>query len=138
MTGWFITEKLNSDGKNVIWNKYGCAPLSAKGGDPVITRIVPPIPVQEVPLVVTPPMEVFQVKVYPNPSASDFSIQVMGSSNEAVVVRLLDATGVVLNVNTTVIKGSVLKLGSELHGGTYFAEVTQGANKQIVKLVKLN
>ena len=80
----------------------------------------------------------FQVKVYPNPSSTDFSIQVMSSSNVPISVRVMDVSGHVLNVNTAVMKGATYKLGSELRGGTYFAEVTQGVNKQVVKLIKLN
>jgi len=140
MTGWYIIEKVESDGKYVTWNQYNCSganPLSnmitSRGGVPTPAVVV----VVEQP-VVTTPVETFQVKVYPNPSSTDFSLQVMSSSTEPILVRLMDANGMVLNVNTTILKGSTIKLGSDLRAGTYFAEVTQGKNHQTVKLIKLN
>jgi len=136
MTGWFIIEKLNSDGKNVIWNKYGCPPVAPIIPGPIFAK--------------ASSEEFFQVKVYPNPSASDFSLQVMSSSTEPISVRLVDVNGIVMKVNTTILKAnasllkmplvkeSLVRLGTELISGVYFAEVTQGTNKQTVKLVKLN
>ncbi|MEO7305856.1 MAG: HYR domain-containing protein, partial [Ferruginibacter sp.] len=40
----------------------------------------------------------FNVFAYPNPTTSDFSIQVTSKSNEPVTVRLLDVTGVIKGV----------------------------------------
>ena len=80
----------------------------------------------------------FRVNVYPNPSAYDFSIQVISKSNEPVTVRILDLNGKVRTVQTQLSKTNSIKVGNDLTGGTYFAEVTQGGNKQVVKLVKLN
>jgi hypothetical protein len=132
MTGWFIIQKLESLGKNVSWNKYECGSSFSRGeftqteAEPVKTEPV-----------VTAPVDIFQVKVYPNPSSTDFNLQVISSSTEPISVRLMDANGIVLKTNPVVLKGTI-KLGSELRGGTYFAEVTQGKNHQTVKLVKLN
>ena len=81
--------------------------------------------------------EAFDVNVYPNPSTSDFSILVSGKSNEPVVVRIIDMNGVVRSTSTVVTK-SAIKVGTNLRGGTYMAEVIQGANRRMVKLVKLN
>ena len=134
MTGWFIVEKLESDGKFVTWNKYSCAPLTSRNAEPVFTQTTPVI----VQPIVTAPAETFQVKVYPNPSSTDFSLQVMSSSREAISVKLTDAKGEVLKTNSVVLKGSTIKVGGELRGGIYFVEVTQGKNRQTVKLIKLN
>ena len=80
----------------------------------------------------------FKVIAYPNPSATDFGMQVYSKSNEQIVVRILDVNGVVKEVLRVLTKSSFIKLGAGLPGGTYFAEVTQGVNKQVVKLIKLN
>ena len=133
MTGWFIIEKLESLGKNTIWNKYECTPSFSRG-EFTETETVP----VKTETIVAPPAETFQVKVYPNPSTTDFSLQVMSSSTEPISVRIVDVNGTVLKVNNSVLKGSVVRLGSELRGGTYFAEVTQGSSRQVVKLIKLN
>jgi len=124
MTGWFIIEKLNSDGKNITWNKYGCGPLSIINPDPINARATPE--------------ETFQVKVYPNPSSTDFSLQVISTSTEPVIVRIIDVNGIVLKENPPMLKGSIMKMGNYLPSGVYFAEVRQGENRQTVKLVKVN
>ena len=85
-----------------------------------------------------PATEEFRVIAYPNPSNSDFSLQVISGSTENISIRVTDAYGTVVKVNASMMKGSTVKFGSELQGGTYFAEVTQGANRQVVKLVKFN
>ena len=80
----------------------------------------------------------FTVTAYPNPTTSDFSIQVISKSIEPVTVRLLDVAGVVKGVGINNSKTNIIKVGASLPKGTYYAEVIQGANKQIVKLIKLN
>ena len=80
----------------------------------------------------------FTVTAYPNPTTSDFSIQVISKSIEPVTVRLLDVAGVVKGIGINTSKTNIIKVGASLPKGTYYAEVIQGANKQIVKLIKLN
>jgi large repetitive protein len=80
----------------------------------------------------------FRVNVYPNPTAYDFSIQVLSKSNSPITIRILDLNGKVMSVGTAFSKGNNIKVGANLLGGTYIAEVIQGSNKQVVKLVKLN
>jgi hypothetical protein len=131
MTGWFITEKLNSDGRNVTWNMYDCvAPPMARGEITKVTAIETkqnPVPIAES----------FGVKVSPDPSATEFSIRVTGSSDELISVRILDLSGKVLETRTSISRGSTVTVGGNLISGTYFAEVIQGSNRQVVKLVKL-
>jgi Secretion system C-terminal sorting domain len=79
----------------------------------------------------------FRVIAYPNPSATDFGIQVHSKSSEPIVVRILDVNGVLKETHRLFAKTSFIKMGAGLATGMYFAEVTQGTNKQILKLVKL-
>ena len=81
--------------------------------------------------------EEFRVNVYPNPSAGAFRIQVISNSIEPVSVKVMDLSGKVLTVNSSVVKGYIV-LGNELKGGTYIAEVIQGTSRQVIKLVKVN
>jgi hypothetical protein len=124
MTGTYISENISSS-KNVTW-KCGNA-----------------IPETEPPVQVTQNIEQndeFNVKVFPNPSASDFKIQVSGNSKEPVTIMIVDAFGrEVLNTTTPpVSKVAVITIGSELRGGVYIAKVKQGDHVQTLKLVKLN
>ena len=80
----------------------------------------------------------FSVKVSPNPSATNFKLQVESSSNEPVNIRLVDAAGRVLKVITKAYKYQVITVGEGYTAGSYFAEVTQGKNHAVVKLIKLN
>ncbi len=79
----------------------------------------------------------FKVIAYPNPSAGDFRIQVTSNSDEPVTVRILDITGVMRSVSLMNAKTNIIKVGADLPGGTYTAEVIQGTKRQMIKLVKL-
>ena len=80
----------------------------------------------------------FSVKSYLNPPASDFSILVNSIGVTPITVTLRDMSGQLIKVINTAPKGNLVKLGNDLRGGVYIAEVAQGSNKQHVKLVKLN
>lgn len=80
----------------------------------------------------------FAVKVSPNPSATNFRLQVESPSNEFIDIRVLDISGRVLKVITKAYKNQGITVGDGYIGGTYFAEVIQGKNHAIVKLIKLN
>lgn len=145
MTGWYYINKLYA-GEYIYWNKYNCGSSSRSlvndvtehpetdETEPVLADITI-VPDSE--LTITS-KDVFSVKAYPNPSASDFSILVNSTSTAPISVKLKDISGQVIKVFSTVAKGSLIKLGNDLRGGIYIAEVTQGANRQIVRLVKLN
>ena len=132
MTGWFIVEELDGDGKNVTWNPYDCsAPPLARGG---AVTVPAKVAVQQ-PVVKD---EQFKVNVAPNPSASQFTIIVSGSSDAPVTIRIMDITGVVRSVQTLSGKSNTLVVGGDWINGTYLAEVTQGTNRKVVKLLKIN
>jgi hypothetical protein len=160
MKGYFIVEKLESDGKNVSWNKYSCTPAGAIAGrsasavetevtptetivtpvtETVVSNVIEPVSatVQQDRIEPTIPAS-FSVKVYPNPSSINFRIVVNSTGNEPISVRLLDMHGRILQVNPPVLKGSTITLGNKLPPGVYYADVRQGNNKELVKLVKLD
>jgi hypothetical protein len=83
------------------------------------------------------PAERMQVSVFPNPTMSNFNVQVKGTANEAGVItaRVMDLQGRVLKlVNVT--PNQTLNLGSELKAGTYLIEVRQGKNTTTTKVLK--
>lgn len=131
MTGWFIIEKLESAG-STTWNRDGCTEL--RNTQLPITDVNKE---NTVPVVIEK-AESFQVKVYPNPSPNEFRIQVTSNSNEPVTVRILDMNGKVQTVDSRLLKSNIITIGSQLMGGTYMAEVIQGNNRKVFKLVKLN
>jgi len=50
----------------------------------------------------------------------------------------MDMNGVVREVSSKLSKTNSISVGTNLSAGTYMAEVTQGKNKQMVKMVKLD
>ena len=80
-----------------------------------------------------------EINIFPNPSSTNFKLNIDSKSNEPVTIRILDMVGKEINViQSSKTKSSVLQIGAALIAGTYFAEIKQGSNRQIVKLVKLN
>ena len=79
-----------------------------------------------------------QVDVLPNPSTDQFTLVIKGTVGETVTVRITDITGRIKERHEAVPANGVLKLGASWKGGTYFAEVIQGDQRQVIKLVKLN
>ena len=92
----------------------------------------------ETPVIVEEAKSAFRVNAYPNPSAGEFSLQVISQSNEPIRVRIIDMNGIVRSVSNVASKTNIIKVGANLLGGTYVAEITQGQNKQLIKLFKLN
>jgi hypothetical protein len=82
--------------------------------------------------------EPFGVTVFPNPTSSVFIIQVKGKGAETAQVRITDITGRVRSTSTIAGNRSAITIGGNLEAGIYYAEIVQGKNRQVIKLVKLN
>ena len=87
--------------------------------------------VQPLPLVA----DGLNVKIFPNPTVSDFKLQVLTSGNEPIQVRILDVQGrqyrkVSMDANRTI------NLGADLKAGVYFIEVRQRETVKVTKVVK--
>ncbi|MCR6719800.1 MAG: Ig-like domain-containing protein [Chitinophagaceae bacterium] len=77
-----------------------------------------------------------KAEAYPNPSASQFQLRISGGDNQPVVVRFVDAFGKVIERHERMMPGSIFQVGATWKNGVYFAEVVQGNNKTVLKLVK--
>jgi hypothetical protein len=125
MTGWFIAEKIESDGRNVVWGKNACTlPTSRTVLSQPITRM-------------PETGDHFEIRVLPNPSAINFRLLVETFSKEPVQIRLLDASGRLLGLYSNVSPYSMITVGDQFIKGIYFAEITQGNQRKVVKLIKL-
>ena len=76
------------------------------------------------------------VSGYPNPSESSFSVQINGRSTEKISIRVTDLTGRLIEARNNIGATQVLKIGSTYKAGMYYIEVTQGAAKRQLKMVK--
>jgi hypothetical protein len=76
------------------------------------------------------------VKLTPNPSASYFKLIAMSSNEAPVMVRISDISGRTIG-NQRMTPNSLLRLGDTWTTGTYFAEVIQGNERRVIKMVKI-
>ncbi len=78
----------------------------------------------------------FALSGYPNPSRSGFNIQMDGLSSEKVSIKVTDMTGRLIEQRSNLSANQALRVGDNYRAGMYYVEVTQGASKKQVKLVK--
>jgi len=65
---------------------------------------------------------------------SFFTLNIAGSNNNPVLIRVTDLSGrLIEQLNTP---DQTVQLGDRLQPGIYFIQVSQGNTKQIVKVVK--
>jgi hypothetical protein len=77
----------------------------------------------------------FNIKAWPNPSNSEFTLDITGSSPEKVYIRVTNNYGQLVQQFTTT-ANEVVSFGEKLNAGVYYVEVRQGETKKLVKLVK--
>ena len=83
----------------------------------------------------TPAAEAMKVNVYPNPTVSDFKLQVVTAGKQAITVHITDVQG--RNIKTfEVMPYQTINVGSDLKAGTYMMEVRQGPTVRTSKLIK--
>ncbi len=79
--------------------------------------------------------EAMQVNVFPNPTTSDFKLQVLTAGKEQIGVRVMDMQGRSIK-SITVMPYQTISLGSDLKSGAYMMEVRQGEQIKVTKLLK--
>jgi hypothetical protein len=87
-------------------------------------------------LVLTP--QEFGVKVFGNPALTTFRLQLQSNDmQQKFTVKVVDINGRLIEVQQNLYAGQVIELGGKYTQGTYFAEVMQGTNRKVVKLIKI-
>ncbi len=76
-----------------------------------------------------------EIRIYPNPSASEFRVNTGGEMYSPVNIRVLDAGGRVMSRFRT-IPGQQITFGTDLKPGIYFVEIICDSRKMIRKIVK--
>src|SRR5690606_27640000 len=79
-----------------------------------------------------------KVLVAPNPSNNRFQLNIASINQEAVTIRITDISGRLVEVINRAATNSTIYVGEKLTPGMYFAEVSAGNEKQVIKLIKLN
>jgi len=74
----------------------------------------------------------------PNPSSHFFRLIVQSDNNLPVSVKISDLYGRVMMEKTNIAPNSTFEIGSEFLNGVYFAELIQGKENKVIKLIKIN
>ncbi|MES2776273.1 MAG: T9SS type A sorting domain-containing protein [Bacteroidota bacterium] len=78
------------------------------------------------------------VSVSPNPTSYQFTFRLRSNVDAPVSIRILNGMGQVVVGVSGVNANSTVSLGAKLRSGAYMAEVTQGNNRQMIRLMKGN
>jgi hypothetical protein len=81
--------------------------------------------------------ESLKVSVLPNPSRSSFALSIESNNELPVNIRILDVQGREISKLGNLAANSIVRLGGNLKTGFYLAEIIQGNERKIVKLVKI-
>jgi ELWxxDGT repeat protein len=79
----------------------------------------------------------FDIKVFGNPSSTEFVLQAVTNSAVPMNMRVTDVNGKLLEKRQEVSAHQFIRVGSTWRAGVYFVELIQGNNRKTVKLVKL-
>jgi hypothetical protein len=140
MTGLFIVEDLESKGNTVIWNSFDCG----SGSVPVVMASKPVTGIiaqatsegKTVSSTVSTEEEL-KITVMPNPSTTYFTLKFESKYETPVNMRVMDASGRVVDTKSKIGANSTIQIGAGYASGTYYAEMTQGAQRKVVQLIKL-
>jgi hypothetical protein len=131
MTGLFIAEEVEGNGKNVIWNSFDCNAAPVPVLNTVITQLSAATKENAV------GEEELKVTVLPNPSTTYFTLKIESKYTTPVNLRVLDSRGRVVDARTGIGSNSTVQIGQGYAGGTYYAEMVQGGSRKVVQLIKL-
>ncbi len=77
-----------------------------------------------------------RVRVQPNPSTQYFNLIINSSSATLVIVKVVDVLGRIIETKTVIGVNQSIRVGENNAPGFYFAQVMQGSEKIVVKLLK--
>lgn len=136
MTGLFIAEEVESEGKNVIWNSYDCtAPSTPLVSTSTANKAV--AMAENPKQAVVSEATALTVTVMPNPSATVFTLKLQSKNTAPVQLRITDASGRAVESKANLNANSTVQVGSNYLTGTYYAEFIQGNQRKVVQLIKV-
>jgi len=74
--------------------------------------------------------------VMPNPSSTFFNLSIRGRNELPVTIKIMDMFGRVVERHERIAANTVLKVGSRWTNGSYYAEIIQGDQRRIIKILK--
>jgi len=142
MTGLFIAEEVQSEGKNVIWNSYNCAApsapvttLTSNNNKASVTEEV--VAASSKLQAASKTEEELKVTVMPNPTRTYFTLKLESKHDAPVTLRVVDAAGRVVDSRAKLGSNSMIQIGHNYHAGNYFAEFIQNNRRKTIQLIKV-
>jgi hypothetical protein len=133
MTGLFIAKEVEGNGKNVIWNSFSCgsAPVPVLNNSQAVTQN---FSMEKTDLTSE---EMLKITVLPNPSTTYFTLKLESRYNTPVVMRVADEQGRIVDARSGIGSNSTIQVGHQYMSGTYYAEMIQGSQRKVLKLIKV-
>lgn len=73
--------------------------------------------------------------IYPNPSNTDFRVNLHKNAGKKVTVKVMDITGATIQQYQSR-AGEMITVGAQLKPGVYFIEVSNGQDRKVTKVIK--
>lgn len=80
---------------------------------------------------------IFDVIVFPNPSGYQFNLLINNSIENIFQLKVYDVNGRLIETKSNLTPGKTIRFGEALKAGTYIVEVFNNAEREIIKIVKL-
>ena len=75
--------------------------------------------------------------VFPNPSSNYFNVKIESDKDEAVNLRVMDASGRLIEEKKNMAPSQIVKFGERYINGVYLVEIIRGANRKTLRVVKM-
>gem|GEM_PF-513094 len=141
MTGLFIAEEVESEGKHIIWNSYNCAapsaPVTALTSNNNKASVTEEVAASGKLQATSKSEEELKVTVMPNPTRTYFTIKLESKYDAPVTLRVVDAVGRVIESRAKMGSNSTIQVGHNFLAGNYFAEFVQGNRRKTIQLIKV-
>jgi hypothetical protein len=124
-----------SDANNPV-TKVGTNSQVVIGGTGVTTANAPAVPTENASTIPNNVQITLQAMAFPNPSRKHFTMLVQGKHDEPVSIRVSDIMGRIVEERKGISANGTLTLGAAYRPGIYMAEVWQGKEKVVLKLIK--
>ncbi|HET6994237.1 MAG TPA: T9SS type A sorting domain-containing protein, partial [Chitinophagaceae bacterium] len=131
MKGWFIAEKVENEGKLVVWNDNKCTSstdVREFTRTNLSSKEAASQPESPTGLTVT---------ASPNPSSDRFRLQIQSDKTGFVTLKVTDLDGRLIALQPGIDPNSTIQLGSAWRSGVYLVEISQGKEKKMIRLIKL-
>lgn len=76
------------------------------------------------------------ITALPNPSGNHFTLKIQSNSNEVLQLRIIDVSGRIVEIRKGMANNSTFHIGTDFRAGIYLVEVTQGKQREVLKLIR--